>query len=126
MLRILDNNLKNVSPVPHSLLFYARFANQLSNFPLAAQSRSRIFFCILGDALYHLCKRVKGSKKRKGQDQANKESPIFCLCACSKVKHCTLYILVASPQGNLTPRFEIASRSAGSAGSSQPKSEVSC
>ena len=63
-----------------SLLFLAHFTNQFSNSLPAAQSRSRICLCILGDdvvILHHL--RGCRSKEKKKETRMMQGRQIACL-----------------------------------------------
>ena len=59
-MQALFDNFKSIS-----LLFLAHFTNQFSNSPPAAQSRSRICLCILGDDVERLRGRWSKEKKKK-------------------------------------------------------------
>ena len=69
ILRSLDENLKNASSLRYFQINFsfilAHFTNQFSNSPPAAQSRSRICLCILGDDVERLSGRWSKEKKKK-------------------------------------------------------------
>ena len=72
ILRSLDKNLKNASSLRYFQINFsfilAHFTNQFSNSPPAAQSRSRICLCILGDDVERLRGRWSKEKKRNQND----------------------------------------------------------